>query len=147
LALARRTVPDPRTVGSQRAGAAPRLGLPTEGLLPHFVRSYAASKAALVGYCDALRAEVAGAGVGVTLVAPGYIATDHAASSVGGDGAADGNAKKGMDATELAALIADAVAAGTPQLVPAPAYARGAMLLRACWPAAFFKLMQAKGGS
>jgi hypothetical protein len=39
-------------------------------------------------------------------------------------------------------LIADGVAEGTPQLVPAPAYARGAMLLRACWPWAFFRLME-----
>jgi len=106
--------------------------------------SYAASKAALVGYFDSVRAEVAGGGVKVHLVAPGYIATEHAASAVGGDGAADGNALKGMAPDVLARLVADGVAAGSPQLVPAPAYARAAMLLRACWPWAFFKYMETK---
>jgi len=85
---------------------------------------------------------VAASGVTVTLVAPGYIATGHSAAAIGGDGVADDNSGNGMDPAELAALVADGVAAGAPQLVPAPAYARGAMLLRACWPAAFFSLME-----
>ena len=108
--------------------------------------SYAASKAAVLGYFDGLRAEVASRGVGVTTVIPGYIATDHAASAVGGDGAADGNAKKGMAPEELATLIADAVEQRRPQLVASQLDGRFAMLLRAIWPAALFKIMEGKAG-
>lgn len=106
--------------------------------------SYAASKAAMIAYFDALRAEVASRGVGVTVVAPGYIATDHSASAVGGDGSDDANAKKGMPPEELATQIADAVARGKPQLVASQLDGRVAMLLRAAWPAALFRIMEGK---
>ena len=106
--------------------------------------SYAASKAATLGYFDALRAEVAPRGVGVSIVAPGYIATDHAASAVGGDGAPDENAKKGMPPEVLAAQMADAVERGEAQLVASQWDGRVAMLLRALWPRALFRLMEGK---
>jgi short-subunit dehydrogenase len=38
--------------------------------------AYAASKAALTAYADSLRAELAGSGVGVTVLVPGVVATD-----------------------------------------------------------------------
>ena len=106
--------------------------------------SYAASKAAVFAYYDALRAEVASRGVRVTTIAPGYIATEHAASAVGGDGSPDENALKGVPPEELAAEIADAVAQGSPQLISAPLNARVAVWLRACWPAALFRYMASK---
>ena len=106
--------------------------------------SYAASKAAVHGYFDALRAEVAASGVRVTTVMPGYIATDHAASAVGGDGKPDENVAKGVPPEELAIEIADAVAKGTPELVSAPLNARVAIWLRACWPSGLFWYMAKK---
>jgi len=106
--------------------------------------SYAAAKAALVGYYDSLRAEVAHQGIKVTVVAPGYIATEHAASAVGGNGELDDNAKSGMAADELARRVADAIEAGEAQLVPAPFYAQAAMLFRAIWPSGFFGYMERK---
>jgi len=106
--------------------------------------SYAASKAAMFGYFDSLRAEVAACGVGVTVVAPGYIATDHAANAVGGDGAADDNVKKGMPPEVLAAQIADAIETGKPQLIASQLDGRVGMLLRALWPSALFKIMAKK---
>jgi len=106
--------------------------------------SYAASKAAVHGYFDALRAEVAASGVRVTTVMPGYIATDHAASAVGGDGKPDDNAAKGVAPEQLAIEIADAVAKGAPELVSAPLNARVAIWLRACWPAGLFWYMAKK---
>ena len=107
--------------------------------------SYAASKAALVGYFDSVRAEVAKHGVGVTVVAPGYIATDHSASAIGGGGVVDANSKKGMDPTELALMVLDAVERGQPELIASQVDGRVAMLLRRLWPDAFFKIMQWKG--
>jgi dehydrogenase/reductase SDR family protein 7B len=109
--------------------------------------SYAASKAAMINYYDALRAEVAAQGINVTVVAPGYIATEHSASAVGGDGSRDGNAAKGMDPAVLAVQIADAVAAGQPQLVASQLSGRVAMLLRTLWPEALFKYLQRKAVS
>ena len=47
----------------------------------------------------------------------GYIATDHAASAVGGDGIVDENSKKGMPPEDLALQIADAVESGRAELV------------------------------
>jgi len=106
--------------------------------------SYAASKAAMNGYFDALRAEVADQGVAVTVVTPGYIATDHAANAVGGDGVPDSNAKKGMPPETLAAMVADAVADGKAQLLASQLDGRFAIWLRALWPDALFKIMKGK---
>ena len=110
--------------------------------------SYAASKAAIIGYFDALRAEVAKHDVGVTVVVPGYIATDHAASAVGnpsgGGGAAAPEEKKGMPPEELATMIADAIEAGKPQLVASQLDGKVGMLLRTLAPGLLFKIMRGK---
>ncbi|KAL1523757.1 hypothetical protein AB1Y20_018683 [Prymnesium parvum] len=106
--------------------------------------SYAASKAAMIGYFDGLRAEVASSGVRVTVVSPGYIATDHAASAVGSDGTADENSKKGMLPGVLAERIADAVERGEPELIASQLDGRVAIWLRVLWPSVLFKLMEKK---
>lgn len=48
--------------------------------------SYAASKFAVQGYCEALRAEVASSGVSVHVASPGYIRTNLSRSAITGDG-------------------------------------------------------------
>ena len=106
--------------------------------------SYAASKAAMISYFDAVRAEVAPRGVGVTVVAPGYIATDHSANAVGGDGAADENSSKGMAPDELARMIAAAVEGGKPQLIASQLDGKLAIVLRSLWPEALYWLMERK---
>ena len=80
----------------------------------------------------------------VHVIAPGYIATDHAANALGGDGTPDDNAKRGMPPAELATRIANAVAIGEPEVIAAPLNARLAIWFRALWPAAVFKYMQGK---
>lgn len=55
--------------------------------------TYAASKHALHGYYDALRAELKGTGVNVTIVAPGYVRTDISKNAL----KVDGNPQKTMD--------------------------------------------------
>lgn len=47
---------------------------------------YVASKHALQGFCDALRIELRGTGVDVTVVSPGFVATDIRLRSLGADG-------------------------------------------------------------
>ena len=106
--------------------------------------SYSASKAAMIGYFDSLRAETAGAGVAVTVCAPGYIATEHAANALGGAADELPGPPKGMAAEALAARLADAVARGRAELVPSQPDGRAAMLLRRLWPGALFRIMERK---
>jgi len=60
-----------------------RIGLP-------YRSSYSASKHALQGYYDSLRAELGPRGVAVTVVSPGYIATQLSVNAMQGDGSKHG---------------------------------------------------------
>ena len=57
--------------------------------------AYAASKHALHGYFDSLRAELSKDGIRITIVCPGYIRTDVSRNALTGDGSAFGQ----MDST------------------------------------------------
>jgi len=78
--------------------------------------SYAASKHAVRGYFDSLRAELHDTGVGVTIVCPGYIATEISAKAISSDGQLHGKEDaanaSGMDPAECARVIANAIAKG-----------------------------------
>lgn len=67
---------------------------------------YCASKHALHGFFDALRAETADAGLFVTIVCPGYIDTPISLHALGAGGQLhgklDANQQKGMDPTDFA---------------------------------------------
>lgn len=52
--------------------------------------SYAASKFAVQGYCEALRGELASSGVTVHVASPGYIRTNLSRSAITGDGTPHG---------------------------------------------------------
>jgi len=73
--------------------------------------SYAASKHALHGWFDSLRAEVHDDGIGVTLVCPGFVKTKIASNALYPDGTPLGeNAEeKGIPPADCAAAIADAI--------------------------------------
>jgi NAD(P)-dependent dehydrogenase (short-subunit alcohol dehydrogenase family) len=89
------------------------VGLPTR-------TGYAASKHALHGFFDSLRPELAGAGVGVTIVCPGAVDTPiREATAAGGRGSAVGDeaAGKMMSAAECARGILDAARAGKRQVL------------------------------
>ena len=76
--------------------------------------SYAASKFAVQGYCEALRAEVATSGVTVDVASPGYIRTNLSLSAVTGDGGTHGQideaTAKGAEPKSVAITILDSVA-------------------------------------
>lgn len=78
--------------------------------------AYAASKHALHGWFDSLRAEVAPRGLGVTLVIPGFIATEITRHALRGDGTAFDRQlevhQTGMSPQRCARIIADQVARG-----------------------------------
>lgn len=85
---------------------------------------YSASKHALHGFFDSLRAEVEDAGVAVTLVCPSFVATGIEANALGGDGRAANVTRKtvGRETTpeEMAARIFEACAAGRRLALPTP---------------------------
>jgi short-subunit dehydrogenase len=76
--------------------------------------AYAASKHALHGYFDSLRAEVGKDGIDITIVCPGYIRTDVSRNAVTGDGSAfgrmDDTHKNAMTPEQCARRIVDGVA-------------------------------------
>ena len=82
--------------------------------------SYAASKHAVRGYYDSLRAELHGTGVGVTIVCPGYINTEitmHALSASGGEhGKKDQAIQKGLTPEKCAKTIATAIDRGKSEI-------------------------------
>ncbi|HLJ88313.1 MAG TPA: SDR family oxidoreductase [Candidatus Angelobacter sp.] len=69
--------------------------------------AYAASKHALHGFFDSMRAEVSRSGVRVTIVCPGFIRTDISVHALVGDGSTHGK----MDAGQAAGMPADECAA------------------------------------
>ena len=77
---------------------------------------YCAAKHAVVGYFDALRAEIDRYGVGVTVVTPGFVRTSIAANAVQGDGStrgySDDDIDAGISAEEAAQQIMAGLAAG-----------------------------------
>ncbi len=102
--------------------------------------SYAASKFAVQGYCEAMRAELATSDVTVHCVSPGYIRTNLSMSAVTGDGSAHGEMDEttanGADPRDVAVEILDtAVAKGIADfVVAATPSAKVAIWLRLLFP-------------
>jgi dehydrogenase/reductase SDR family member 7B len=78
--------------------------------------SYAASKFAVQGYCESLRAELAVEGIKVHCVSPGYIRTNLSMSALTGSGATHGvmdvTTAAGADPESVAVTILDKAVAG-----------------------------------
>ncbi len=88
----------------------------TGKLGPTYRSSYAASKHALHGYYDSLRAEVGHLGVKITLICPGYINTNISINALTGNGSAqntmDVDTANGLEPLDLANRIKKAIAKG-----------------------------------
>ncbi len=117
----------------------------TQALLPHLVErgsghllfissiagkvgvpmrtAYCAAKFGLIGYADALRAELSQQGVSVHVVCPGSVATDVSRNALTADGSKRGRSDKvidnGIAPAEAAQRIINAVAAGQREIVVA----------------------------
>lgn len=79
--------------------------------------SYAASKHALHGWFDSLRAEVYDDNVGVTLACPGFVKTNVASNALYPDGTplGEGANEKGIPPEDCASAIANAIERETPE--------------------------------
>ena len=103
--------------------------------------AYAASKHAVHGFFDALRAEMHDKGVRVTVVLPGYIATQLSVNALGPDGTPTGrmdtNQAKGMPSELFARRMADAIENGRAEVVISKPYERVGRLLGRHLPGLF----------
>ena len=82
---------------------------------------YCAAKHALVGWSDALRAEISQYGVSVFVVTPGFVATHISDNALTGDGSVKGHdatdpVNQGMSAEEAATIIIDGMLANQPEI-------------------------------
>lgn len=115
------------------------------GFAPLVARTgYAASKHALQGFFDSLRAELAPQGLGVLLVCPAFIATGIEIHALGGDGLPVRHAQavvgRRSDADEVAARIVRAAAQRRSLLLP-DAVSRAAWWLSRLAPGLYTRLM------
>ena len=82
--------------------------------------SYSASKHALHGYFDTLRAELKGSGIGITLALPGRVKTNMSINAMTGDGSKQGTMddrlNAGMEPDDCAKKIMSAAARGKAEL-------------------------------
>lgn len=141
----------------------------TQALLPHFAAqqsgqfvmissvagkagvplrtAYCAAKHGLIGYADALRAEMAGHGVKVLVVAPGSVRTNVSRNALNGDGSARGVSDKaienGIDPDTVAQTIWQAVADGTREITIAEGVEAQLPGLRGSDPDRLFDMMAA----
>jgi dehydrogenase/reductase SDR family member 7B len=112
--------------------------------------AYCAAKHGLIGYADALRAEVEQAyGLRVTTVLPGSVRTNVAANALQADGStrgeSDANIDAGMDPAECARRILDGIAAGTREILVAEGGEAMAAGLRHANPDALFDMLAREG--
>jgi short-subunit dehydrogenase len=82
---------------------------------------YCAAKHAMVGWSDALRAEIAQYGVSVFVVTPGFVATHIADNALTGDGSVKGHdaadpVNQGISPDEAATIIIDGMLADQPEI-------------------------------
>ena len=110
--LARLVVPD---MVRRRTGQVVVISSVTGHVATPMRSAYAAAKHALHGWFDALRAEVHADGVAVTLLCPGYVATDVSRNALREDGSAQGSmdqdTARGLAPDVFAARALDAIAA------------------------------------
>lgn len=85
--------------------------------------AYCAAKFGLVGYADALRAELSQSGVSVHVICPGSVATDVSRNALTADGSARGKSDRAIDegipAGEAAQAILEGMAAGEREIIVA----------------------------
>jgi short-subunit dehydrogenase len=107
---------------------------------------YCAAKHAIMGFFDALRAEVAQQGIRVTTITPGFIRTDISVNALRGDGSEygelDADIEGGMDVTRCAEAIMQGFRKGTPEIAVGEGMEMKALWLKRLSPRTVFKLAE-----
>jgi len=111
-----------------------------------FRTGYCAAKHAVMGFFDALRAEVSEQGIRVTTITPGFIRTNISVHALSGDGtefgAVDEEIAEGMDVTRCAEVIMDGLRKGKPEIAVGEGMEMKALWLKRLFPTRVFKLTE-----
>ncbi len=107
--------------------------------------AYNASKHAIMGFYDTLRAESGGEGIKVLLVCPGFVRTDVAKNSLNRDGKPIGKDNpmilNGLDPMDVSEDILSAIRKGKEEILLAGPKERFAVTLKRFAPGLFSKIM------
>lgn len=108
--------------------------------------AYCAAKHAVMGYYDALRAEVAQHNIGVTTIVPGFIRTDIARHALRGDATEKGEDSPsiagGMDPDRAAAVILRGMERGRPEIPVGEGREMSLLTLKRVAPRAVFRMVE-----
>jgi dehydrogenase/reductase SDR family protein 7 len=111
-----------------------------------FRTDYCAAKHAVMGFFDALRAEVTQAGIRVTTITPGFIRTNISVHALSGDGseygAIDEDIAGGMDVTRCAEVIMVGLRKGKPEIAVGEGMEMKALWLKRFFPGKVFELAE-----
>ena len=106
---------------------------------------YCAAKHAVMGFFDALRAEVTEYGIQVSTITPGFIKTDVARNAVVGDGSQfsgeDQNIESGMDVDKCAHVIVTKMNKGVKEIAVGEGLSLFALKLKRFFPNTLFNMM------
>ncbi len=109
---------------------------------------YCAAKHAVMGFFDALRAEVEGEGLKVSTIVPGFIRTDISRNALAGDGSAFGEVDEdiagGMDVTECAEVIFKGLKAGKREIPVGKGKEMAALWIKRIAPEVLFRIARAR---
>ena len=110
---------------------------------------YCAAKHAVMGFFDALRAEVEAQGIRVTTITPGFIKTHVSENALRGDGSRygepDRNIAAGMDADECARRILQGLRRGRREIPVGSGMEMHALWLKRWFPGLLFRLASKLG--
>lgn len=105
---------------------------------------YCAAKHAVMGFFDALRAEVEGQGVHVSTITPGFIRTDISRNALAGDGSAFGEVDEdiagGMDVNECAEVVFKGLKAKKREIPVGKGKEMAALWIKRVSPEALFRI-------
>jgi short-subunit dehydrogenase len=111
---------------------------------------YSASKFALYGFYEALRAEEARNGIRVTMVCPGFVRTGVSVSALKGDGSRhakmDPEVEQGMPAEECARQILRALARGKEEVCIGAPREKGMVYLKRFFPGVLARMVARRAG-
>jgi len=112
---------------------------------------YCAAKHAMIGFFDALRAEMSENGIKVTVINPGFIKTNASKNAIAGDGSAygkiDDDSAGGLDVNDFAARVMKKMKRGQPEILVGGRLETMAAWGRRLFPRYVFRLTAKRAGS
>lgn len=121
------------------ASVAGKIGVP-------YRTGYCAAKHAVMGFFDALRAEVAHHGIRISTIVPGYIRTAISIHALKGDGSTFGYTDKsiggGMDPDRCAAVILKGLSRGKREIAVGSGWEMHALWIKRLFPGLVFRITE-----